>query len=206
MPLSRTHVQDFVRQPGTLGPMKRLFDFVASALGLAILWPILLVLIFIIKRGSEGPGIFSQVRVGRDCKPFRCHKLRSMRADTPNVPSHHAKAGQITAIGHFIRKTKLDELPQLWNVLKGEMSFVGPRPCLPSQTELVEERQRRGVMSLRPGITGLAQINDIDMSDPVRLAEKDSEYLASHSFAGDIMILIRTVSGAGAGDRVGPQR
>ncbi|HEV2503149.1 MAG TPA: sugar transferase [Mesorhizobium sp.] len=183
--------------------MKRTFDFVAAALGLAVLWPVLLALVFIIKRGSEGPGIFSQVRVGRDCKPFRCHKLRSMRADTPNVPSHHATAGQITSIGHFIRKTKLDELPQLWNVLKGEMSFVGPRPCLPSQTELVEERQRRGVMTLRPGITGLAQINDIDMSNPIRLAAKDAEYLETHTFLGDFAIIFRTVfRGEGSGDRI----
>lgn len=183
--------------------MKRTFDFVAAALGLAVLWPVLLALVFIIKRGSEGPGIFSQVRVGRDCKPFRCHKLRSMRADTPNVPSHHAIAGQITPIGHFIRKTKLDELPQLWNVLKGEMSFVGPRPCLPSQTELVEERQRRGVMTLRPGITGLAQINDIDMSNPTRLAAKDAEYLETRTFLGDFAIIFRTVfRGEGSGDRI----
>lgn len=183
--------------------MKRTFDLVASAVGLAVLWPVLLILIFIIRRGSEGPGIFSQTRVGRNFKAFHCHKLRSMRADTPNVPSHQATAGQITPIGHFLRRTKLDELPQLWNVLKGEMSFVGPRPCLPSQVELVEERRRRGVMALRPGITGLAQINDIDMSDPVKLAEKDAEYLETRTFLKDCGIIFKTVfRGEGSGDRI----
>lgn len=184
--------------------MKRTFDFLAAAAGLAVLWPVLLILIFLIKRDSEGPGVFSQTRVGRNCEAFRCHKLRTMRADTPNVPSHQAAANQITPIGRFLRRTKLDELPQLWNVLKGEMSFVGPRPCLPSQVELVEERRRRGVMTLRPGITGLSQINGIDMSDPVKLAEKDAEYLETRTFLGDCGIIFKTVfRGEGSGDRIG---
>jgi len=119
------------------------------------------------------------------------------------VPTHDAKASQVTPIGHFLRKTKLDELPQLWNVLKGDMSLIGPRPCLPSQTELVAERVKRSVLQLRPGITGLAQINDVDMSDPVRLAEVDAEYLKIRSFALDMTILFRTVFGQeGRGDRV----
>jgi O-antigen biosynthesis protein WbqP len=183
--------------------MKRAFDFIGAVVGLVITSPLILVFIVLIRRGSDGPGIFSQERVGREGKPFRCLKLRTMYAGTPNVPSHDAASAQITPIGHTLRRTKLDELPQLWNVLKGEMSFVGPRPCLPSQTALIEERRKRGVLALRPGITGLAQVNDIDMSDPVRLANKDAEYARSQSLTGDIGILFRTVfGGAGSGDRI----
>lgn len=102
----------------------------------------------------------------------------------------------------MLRRTKLDELPQLWNVLWGEMSLVGPRPCLPTQELLVEERRARGVLALRPGITGLAQVDGIDMSDPVRLARRDADYLQSASFAGDILLLFKTFLGRGGGDRV----
>lgn len=176
----------------------------ASVLGLLVCWPAILLLVVLIRRESEGPGIFVQERVGRHGKPFRCYKLRTMRRDTPNVPTHHAPAGQVTPFGRMLRSTKLDELPQLWNVLKGEMSIVGPRPSLPSQIELVEERRARGVLDIRPGITGLAQIEGIDMSDPVRLALKDEEYLRRRSFGFDLAILFRTVfKGAGSGDRVG---
>lgn len=186
--------------------LKRIFDLLGATIGLILLWPVILILVVAIRRGSEGPGIFSQQRIGRDGKPFACHKLRTMRNGAPNVPTHHAAAAQITPIGNFLRRTKLDELPQLWNVFKGEMSVVGPRPCLPSQGELIAERQKRGVLTLRPGITGLSQINHIDMSDPVRLAEKDAEYLTTRTFAGDLSIIFRTVfAGAGSGDRVRPQ-
>ena len=183
--------------------MKRAFDVAAAGLGLIFLWPVILLLAVLIRRGSHGPAIFTQSRVGRNGQIFRCYKLRTMLGDTPNVPTHDAKASQVTPIGHFLRKTKLDELPQLWNVLKGDMSLIGPRPCLPSQTELVAERVKRSVLQLRPGITGLAQINDVDMSDPVRLAEVDAEYLKIRSFALDMTILFRTVFGQeGRGDRV----
>lgn len=183
--------------------MKRIFDIFCAGFGLLIAGPLILVLIWIIRRESHGPGIFSQERIGRGGQVFVCHKLRTMHEGTPNVPTHLATAAQVTATGGLLRRRKLDELPQLWNVLKGDMSFVGPRPCLPTQMVLVEERQKRGVLSLRPGITGLAQINNIDMSDPVRLAEKDAEYLATYSFSGDIAILFRTIfGGAGNGDRV----
>jgi O-antigen biosynthesis protein WbqP len=183
--------------------MKRAFDVVASAVGLAISWPLILVLAVLIRRDSDGPGIFAQSRVGRHGRAFQCYKLRTMRNDTPHLPSHDVMASQITPVGRFLRRSKLDELPQLWNVLRGDMSLVGPRPCLPSQTLLVSERMRRSVLDLRPGITGLAQINDIDMSDPVRLAVADAQYLATQSFLLDLEILFRTVFGrAGQGDRV----
>jgi O-antigen biosynthesis protein WbqP len=112
---------------------------------------------------------------------FRCHKLRTMYAGTASMPTHEVSVSRITPIGGFLRRTKLDELPQLWNVLKGEMSLVGPRPCLPAQTVLVEERRRRGVAALRPGITGTAQLRGVDMADPAKLAEIDAEYLAAAS-------------------------
>lgn len=173
--------------------LKRAFDFAAALFGILIAWPAIAILVLLIRRGSEGPGIFAQTRVGKDGLPFRCYKLRTMRNDTPHVPTHVAAPSQVTPIGAFLRRSKLDELPQLWNVLKGDMSLVGPRPCLQSQTELIAERRKRSVLGLRPGITGLAQINDIDMSDPVRLAEKDAEYLRRQSFLLDLEILCRTI-------------
>lgn len=183
--------------------LKRIFDACCAALMLVLAGPVILLLAFAIRRESEGPGIFVQERVGRNGRHFRCYKLRSMYGGLPSVPTHQALASQITPIGRALRRWKLDELPQLWNVLRGDMSLVGPRPCLPSQTELIDERVSRGVLSVRPGITGLAQINDIDMSDPVRLAEKDAEYVRDRSFLLDLRILFRTVfGGAGSGDRV----
>lgn len=183
--------------------MKRAFDFLGSALGLFIVWPVILVLIIAVRRGSPGPGIFSQDRVGWREKPFRCHKLRTMSWGSPSVPTHEALASSVTPFGRFLRKTKLDELPQLWNVLCGEMSFVGPRPCLPSQAALIDERGRRGVFELRPGITGLAQVQGIDMSDPVKLAETDAIYLTSRSIWLDMRIILRTLFGTAAfGDRL----
>lgn len=182
--------------------MKRTFDLLGAAIGLLLAGPLILALVVAIRKGSDGPGIFTQERVGRHGRVFRCHKLRTMRSGTPDVPTHMAAAAQITSIGAFLRRTKLDELPQLWNVLKGEMSFVGPRPCLPSQTELIAERNKRGVLALRPGITGLAQVNGVDMSHPVMLAEMDAQYLRERSFTGDLRLIYQTVFGAGRGDRV----
>lgn len=183
--------------------MKRTFDIVGAACGLLVIWPFILLLVIMIRRQSYGPGIFSQERIGRGGQIFICHKLRTMQFGAPNVPTHLAPAAELTPIGKFLRKTKLDELPQLWNVLKGEMSFVGPRPCLPSQAALIEERQKRDVFTIRPGITGLAQINRVDMSSPIKLAEIDAEYVRTRSFVLDLEILFKTVFGrAGSGDLV----
>jgi O-antigen biosynthesis protein WbqP len=182
--------------------MKRPLDVVASVLGLLVLSPVVLIALLAIRWTSSGPGIFSQVRVGRNGMPFRCHKLRTMYVGTASVPTHEVSVSRITPIGRFLRRTKLDELPQLWNVVKGEMSLVGPRPCLPEQTVLVEERRRRGVAALRPGITGLAQLRGIDMADPAKLAEIDAEYLAAASLPADLEILIGTlINGEARGDR-----
>ena len=125
-----------------------------------------------------------------------------MRKDTASVASHLASADAITPFGRFLRRTKLDELPQLWNVLKGEMSLVGPRPCLFSQDELIAQRESRGVLSARPGITGLAQVNDIDMSTPALLAETDAKMLKGLTVGAYFKYILLTISGKGSGDRV----
>lgn len=148
-----------------------------------------------IRLTSPGPAIFSQTRVGRNGALFQCRKLRTMHAGTPSVPTHEASANQVTGVGRFLRRSKLDELPQLWNVLVGEMSLVGPRPCLPTQERLIAERVSRGVLVLLPGITGLAQVNGVDMSDPVACARMDAEYLRTRSIRLDLAILFRTVVG-----------
>lgn len=183
--------------------LKRAFDFSVSLAGLIAVAPLLAWIVFAIRRDSAGPAIFVQDRVGRNGNIFRCYKLRTMYSDTKDVPTHMADSNRVTPLGARLRRTKLDELPQLWNILRGEMSFVGPRPCLPSQTELIEERRKRGVLAITPGITGVAQVEGIDMSDPLRLAEKDAEYLHAASFATDLGLIWRTLfKGEGQGDRV----
>ncbi|WP_102959808.1 sugar transferase [Mangrovicella endophytica] len=182
--------------------MKRLFDVTFSLLGLVGAGWLIVVLAWRISRDGEGPGLFAQTRVGRHGRTFTCYKLRTMHAATVNAASHDTPASAVTEFGRFLRRTKLDELPQLWNVLKGDMSFVGPRPCLPLQHQLIEERRRRCVYSARPGITGLAQVQGVDMSEPERLAVIDAEYVATRSFLGDLALILRTVAGGGQGDRV----
>ncbi|WP_279481764.1 sugar transferase [Aureimonas sp. SK2] len=186
--------------------MKRVFDILASGAGLLVFGPVILVLAVLVRRDSPGPGIFAQARVGRGERVFTCYKLRTMAQGTVSAASHETPVSAVTRLGAALRRWKLDELPQLWNVLKGEMSFVGPRPCLPVQAQLIKARRARGVFALRPGITGLAQVQDIDMSDPERLAIVDAEYLATRSFAGDIRLILQTVTGKGRGDRVGTHR
>jgi O-antigen biosynthesis protein WbqP len=125
-----------------------------------------------------------------------------MRPDTASVVTHLADASAITALGSFLRKTKLDELPQLWNVLKGEMSLVGPRPCLYNQEKLMQERDQRGVFKVRPGITGLAQVQEIDMFNPEFLAETDARVLSALTVKNYFGYIFMTISGRGAGDRI----
>ncbi|MEJ2045164.1 MAG: sugar transferase [Reinekea sp.] len=156
--------------------MLRVFDILFAFLGLLVGSPVLL-LLFVLGLFDTGSPLFIQKRVGRDQKSFHLVKFRTMVVSTASVASHLASAASITKFGGFLRKTKLDELPQLWNVLKGDMSLVGPRPNLYNQEELIAERASRGVYSVRPGITGLAQINEIDMSTPELLAETDAAML-----------------------------
>jgi O-antigen biosynthesis protein WbqP len=183
--------------------MKRAFDVAACALFLVVFSPILLLIIVAIRLQSPGKAIFAQTRVGQNGRPFTCYKLRTMHSGTANLPSHQVQASAITALGEHLRRLKIDEVPQLWNVLIGDMSLVGPRPCLPSQTELVEARRRLGVLEVRPGITGLAQVSGVDMSDANRLAEMDAQYVRSQSLLGDFGLLWATLRGKGVGvDRV----
>ena len=174
------------------GP-KRAFDLVVAAVLLPLTSPVILLAMLAIRLSSARPALFSQIRVGQNGVLFRCHKLRTMVVGTPSLPSHQAPANSVTSVGAVLRKFKIDELPQLWNVLKGEMSLVGPRPCLPTQTELIERRRQLGVLAALPGITGLAQMKGIDMSDPKLCAETDAEYLTMASIGLDIRILVGTI-------------
>lgn len=181
---------------------KRLLDL-ALALALALpAFVLCLLCIFAIRLEDSAPAIFRQVRVGRDRRLFALYKLRTMSTDTGDRASHEVSAAQITRVGHFLRRTKLDELPQLVNVLRGDMSFVGPRPCLQSQNVLIAERDRRSVYAIRPGITGPAQLAGIDMSTPVRLAEEDARYASRIRLVDDLDYILRTALGRGSGDAV----
>lgn len=181
--------------------MIRLFDFLFSIAGLLILLPVGLIL-YVIGLFDTGKPVFVQERVGKNKQPFNLYKFRTMSVDTKSVASHLANQASITKFGGFLRKTKLDELPQLVNVLVGDMSLVGPRPNLFNQTELIEERDKRGVYDVIPGITGLAQINEIDMSTPTKLAEVDAEMIKSLTVGNYFKYIFATVGGKGQGDRV----
>lgn len=181
--------------------MIRLFDFLFSFFGILFLSPVMLVL-YIIGLFDTGSPVFKQQRVGKDKKPFTLYKFRTMNVKAQSVATHLANTAEITKFGSFLRKSKLDELPQLFNVLFGDMSLVGPRPNLFNQTELIEERDSRGVYNVVPGITGLAQINEIDMSTPRELAIKDAEMIESLNLGDYFKYIFATVGGKGQGDRV----
>jgi O-antigen biosynthesis protein WbqP len=181
--------------------MIRFFDLIFSFIGLVLLSPILVVLL-IIGYFDTGSPVFSQERVGKNKQPFNLFKLRSMYVDTKSVATHLANYSAVTKYGAFLRKSKLDELPQLWNVLLGDMSFVGPRPNLFNQLELIEERTKRGVYQVVPGITGLSQINKIDMSTPQLLAETDAKMIDHLNVLYYFKYIFLTAFGKGFGDRV----
>ena len=175
--------------------LKRLFDFLMSLIAIIILSPVILIVALAVKFTSPGPMLFKQRRIGKDNIEFEIYKFRTMRIDTPNVPTHLLENPEqwITPVGKFLRKTSLDELPQLFNILKGEMSIVGPRPALYNQIDLRDMRTAVGVHKLIPGLTGWAQINgrdEIPLSLKVRL---DKEYLDRKSFLFDIKIIFMTV-------------
>lgn len=181
--------------------MIRILDFLAAFFGLLFLWPVLLI-VTIVGLFDTGSPIFVQERVGRNKKPFKLVKFRTMSVNTQSVASHLASASSITKFGAFLRKTKLDELPQLINVLKGEMSLVGPRPNLFNQQELIAERDALGVYDVLPGITGLAQIQNIDMSTPRLLAQTDKKMIDKLTLKDYFRYILKTVTGSGAGDAV----
>ncbi len=181
--------------------MLRSLDIFFALVGLILGFPLLLA-VYVVGLFDTGAPLFLQERVGRHQKPFTLVKFRTMRVGTASVASHLADAQSITKIGQFLRRTKLDELPQLWNVLLGDMSLVGPRPGLFNQTELLQARAAHGVYQARPGITGLAQTTGIDMSTPKLLAETDAAMLCNLNMKNYFLYIIKTVSGAGKGDAV----
>lgn len=181
--------------------MIRLFDLILALIGLIFSTP-LLMLFWLLSLFDTGTPLFKQERIGRNGKPFTLFKFRTMRLNTKSVATHLVDVSAVTKLGFFLRRTKFDELPQLWNVLKGEMSLVGPRPCLPNQYELIAERASRGVFALRPGITGLAQINGVDMSTPKLLAEIDANMLQNFGVRTYFSCIVKTIAGSGYGDRI----
>ncbi|WP_305405726.1 sugar transferase [Photobacterium leiognathi] len=183
--------------------MFRLIDFLAALFGLLFLWPILLIVV-IIGLFDTGSPVFIQTRVGKNKQPFQLIKFRTMSVDTKSVASHLANNASITKLGAFLRKTKIDELPQLINVLKGDMSLVGPRPNLFNQEELIAERDKLGVYDVLPGITGLAQVQNIDMSTPQLLAEIDKRMIDSLTIKDYFKYILMTATGSGSGDAVKP--
>jgi lipopolysaccharide/colanic/teichoic acid biosynthesis glycosyltransferase/uncharacterized protein YbjT (DUF2867 family) len=184
------------------GAAMRLVDYAFALTILLGFWWVLLAAWVAVRRDSPGPGLFGQPRVGRHGKVFTCWKFRTMQLGTAQAGTHEVSASSVTRVGAFLRRTKIDELPQVWNILRGEIALIGPRPCLPVQTELVEERRKRGVLAVLPGISGLAQVEGIDMSDPVRLARRDADYIALRGILPDIRLILRTARGGGQGDRV----
>lgn len=172
--------------------VKRVLDVVTAALLLLLLSPLLALLAVAIRSEDGGAAIFRQRRVGRDGREFTIYKFRSMPSGTPQLPSASAQALTVTRIGRWIRRTNLDELPQLWNVLKGDMSLIGPRPALPTQTSLVAGRSQRGIAQVRPGLTGLAQVNAYDGMPELEKLAWESRYVQSISFGRDFIILLRT--------------
>ncbi|PHR23443.1 MAG: sugar transferase [Hoeflea sp.] len=183
--------------------IKRSADMVVALAILLVFWWALFLLWAFIRLDSPGPGLFAQTRVGKDGREFLSYKFRTMKTGMPQVGTHEIPPSAVTQVGSFLRRTKLDELPQVWNILRNEMSLIGPRPCLPVQDELIEARGALGVLDVKPGISGLAQINGIDMSNPVRLANCDARYVALRSLVLDTRIAVATALGKGQGDKVG---
>lgn len=179
----------------------RLLDIIFSLIGFTLLLPIMLVVYVCGYFDTKSP-LFYQERVGKNLKPFTLIKFRTMKINTKSVASHLASSNSITKLGKFLRKSKLDELPQLVNVLKGEMSLVGPRPNLFNQKELIEERGNLRIYDVRPGITGLAQLSNIDMSNPKLLAKADAKMIDSFNLNAYFSYLFKTALGRGSGDRV----
>ena len=174
---------------------KRLIDIVGSLCWIILLSPLFLIVAILIKLDSKGPVIFKQTRIGKDSKPFNIYKFRSMKVETPNLSTEEFKNASdfITRVGKFIRKTSIDELPQLVNILKGDMSIVGPRPVIEKEVRLLELRKECKVDSILPGITGLAQINGRDHVDDYQKVKYDFEYLVKRNLVLDIKIIINTI-------------
>ncbi|MEZ5850306.1 MAG: sugar transferase [Hyphomicrobiaceae bacterium] len=179
--------------------LPRSIEVTLALAGLILLSPLVFVAALALSLEMRTPALFRQVRVGKDRRLFVLYKLRTMRPETPEAPTHLVGGSAVTKFGGLARRTKIDELPQLWNVVRGDMSLVGPRPCLPSQSKLIEAREAANVFAVRPGITGLAQAQGVDMSDPLLLASIDGTYVRTRSPSADLRLLRATLFGAGLG-------
>ena len=177
--------------------IKRALDVVLSAVGLVVLSPLLALIALAIRLDSPGPVVFHQKRFGKDRKLFEIYKFRTMRVDAPrDVPTNDLRGskGYITRVGRILRTTSLDELPQLWNILRGDMSLIGPRPALWNQEDLMAWRDRFGASHIRPGLSGWAQVNGRDNVTVAEKARLDAEYVQMLSFRTDVRVLVKTVS------------
>lgn len=172
---------------------KRLMDLVLSVAGLVLLSPVLALVAVAIYLEDGRPICFRQQRVGRDAQPFPIWKFRSMRRDAPVLPSADSSDSAVTTVGRVIRRTNVDELPQLFNILRGHMSLVGPRAALPSQEKLIRLREESGALRLRPGLTGLAQVSAYDGMDEATKAAFDADYSRELSLRVDLIVMARTV-------------
>ena len=177
----------------------RMIDVLVASMLILLLSPVLVIIFLLVWVSGESP-IFRQERLGKNQKEFILWKFRTMIKSTPDIASHQVTAANITAIGKFLRKTKCDELPQLWNVIKGDMSLVGPRPCLRNQKELIHEREKRGCFRVRPGITGKGQLAGVDMSEPALLAEFDDAMIREMNVRNFCGLILKTAIGCGRGD------
>ena len=176
--------------------IKRILDLIISIIALILLFPFFIIFAILIKAESKGPIFFKQERIGKEKKHFNIYKFRTMRTDTPkDMPTHRLKNADmyITKVGKFMRKTSIDELPQIINILKGEMSIIGPRPALWNQDDLIEERDKYNANNIRPGLTGWAQVNGRDeLEIPVK-AKYDGEYVEKSSLCFDVKVFFRTI-------------
>ena len=176
---------------------KRFIDIILSFAGLVVLSPLLMIIALLIKLDSKGPVLFRQKRVAKDKNHFNILKFRTMYADVPkDVPTHLLAdpESKITKIGRFLRKSSLDELPQIWNILVGEMSIIGPRPALWNQFDLIAERDKYGANDVRPGLTGLAQVMGRDELPIEVKAKYDGDYAQNVTFANDVKIFFKTIT------------
>lgn len=176
--------------------IKSILDFLLAFIGFIILLPFFIIFSIIIKLESKGPVFFKQERIGKNKKHFKIYKFRTMRTDTPkDMPTHMLKDAKnyITKFGGFMRKTSIDELPQIINILKGEMSIIGPRPALWNQDDLIEERDKYNANNVKPGLTGWAQVNGRDELEIPIKAKYDGEYIEKISFMFDVKVFFKTV-------------
>lgn len=191
----RAHRAKYAKAKSMYSYLKRLVDIVVSFLALSLIWPFLLLIAIVIRLESEGAPFFLQTRTGKNLKPFRIVKFRSMIKDADKKGGYSTQEGdaRITKMGALVRKTSLDELPQLWNVLVGDMSLIGPRPNTPAQEEQYSKEAWNGRHAIRPGITGLAQVSGRSALTTEKQVEYDLKYVQEHSLSMDISIIIKTI-------------